>query len=312
MGLGDVIGKAVDAYNGNATGTTLEDFLTKFTPTGGAYVNTIDPLHTFEISFQFLPKLASTQQKKGIAGVLNSLAASGEQALNNALNNVTGGLAGAFMNDSKKGVLDQHKEFGVNEDKSFMNYLLRASLLMNGDNIINLTQQSSENSPIVLNMGYYVQSITVPMLKMADGGKSDTQIGSFPVNGPFVAPDNNQLTLTVINTKFPLLEMIFYPWMREVTLPYWSYESQPYTTAIVTIDMSKHTDMQYVFYGCRPQVINTMQPTQEPDSTITRDVTLLFDFMFVTSKYSTHESGVSKLLDSGAKLAGAGAKMLNL
>ena len=51
MGLGDVIGKAVDAYNGNATGTTLEDFLTKFTPAGGAYVNTIDPLHTFEISF---------------------------------------------------------------------------------------------------------------------------------------------------------------------------------------------------------------------------------------------------------------------
>jgi hypothetical protein len=58
--------------------------------------------------------------------------------------------------------------------------------------------------------------------------------------------------MDIINTKLPLIERIFYPWLREVTLPYWSYNTQPYTTATITIDFSKHMDIQYVFYGCRP------------------------------------------------------------
>ena len=92
-------------------------------------------------------------------------------------------------------------------------------------------------------------------MKMEDGGVSDTLLGKFPVNGKYVMPDNNNLTMTIINTKLPLMEMIFYPWMREVTLPYWSYEKAPYTTATIEVDMSKHTDIKYVFYGCRPSQI---------------------------------------------------------
>ena len=49
MGLGEVINSAVDAVTGGSSGTTLEDFLTKFTPASGTYVNTIDPLNTFEV-----------------------------------------------------------------------------------------------------------------------------------------------------------------------------------------------------------------------------------------------------------------------
>ena len=61
------------------------------------------------------------------------------------------------------------------------------------------------------------------MLKIPDGGKSTTMVGDVPVNGTVVIPDNNQIQLKIINTKLPLCERIFYPWMREVTLPWWQY-----------------------------------------------------------------------------------------
>ena len=59
--------------------------------------------------------------------------------------------------------------------------------------------------------------------------------------------------MEIINTKAALHERIFYPWLREVTLPWWSYDDQPYTTATVTIDFTKHNDVKYVFTGVRPK-----------------------------------------------------------
>lgn len=64
--------------------------------------------------------------------------------------------------------------------------------------------------------------------------------------------------MNIVNTKAPLAERVFYPWMRETTLPYWSYTNQPYTTATITVNFEKHTDMQYVFVGCRPSNIETL------------------------------------------------------
>lgn len=50
-------------------------------------------------------------------------------------------------------------------------------------------------------------------------------VGKFPTTGTFCFPDSNTLQLTLINTVVPLAERIFYPWMKEVTLPYWMYDS---------------------------------------------------------------------------------------
>ena len=56
-----------------------------------------------------------------------------------------------------------------------------------------------------------------------------------------------------------------------------------------------------------------MTPTQEPDSTITRDVTFAFDFMFIQSnKMKTSESVMDKLLGTAAGLAGSAGKMMNI
>ena len=55
-----------------------------------------------------------------------------------------------------------------------------------------------------------------------------------------------------------------------------------------------------------------MTPTQEPESTITRDVSLTFDFMVIESTYKTSESLLGKLLDTAGSVASAGANMLNM
>ena len=55
MSLGAVIGNAVGALTGTKSGTTLDDFLMKFSSSAGVYVNTIDPLHTFDVTFTFFP-----------------------------------------------------------------------------------------------------------------------------------------------------------------------------------------------------------------------------------------------------------------
>lgn len=315
MGLGDVIGKAVGAATGASYGTSLEDFLTKFTPSGGAFVNQIDPLHTFEVSFKFFPNtLAKPDGKSAGQKALDSLKQSGAEALNNLANNVTGGIAGALANASKKGIKDSHDSFAPGT-KTFMEYLAEASLLLNADDTLGalgMNFGSSKTSPVELQLGFYIQNIDIPQMKMEDGGTSDTLLGKFPVNGRFVMPDNNNLRMDVINTKLPLMEMIFYPWMREVTLPYWSYDTAPYTTATITVDFSKHQDIQYVFYGCRPNQIESMHPTQEPDTTITRQVSFAFDFMFINSGMKTSETVMDKLLGTAAGLAGAAGNMMNI
>ena len=60
---------------------------------------------------------------------------------------------------------------------------------------------------------------------MESEGTSTNALGTFPINGTIVKPDTNVFSMDIINTKIALHERIFYPWMREVTLPFWSYES---------------------------------------------------------------------------------------
>lgn len=77
----------------------------------------------------------------------------------------------------------------------------------------------------MLQLGSYVQSMAVPQMVMPEAGKVPTLFGEFPVNNLYVKPDNNTITLTILNTKVSLHDFLFYPWMREVTMPLWSYES---------------------------------------------------------------------------------------
>ena len=330
--LGDMVSNAVDAATGKKRGTTLNEFLAKFSSAEGTFVNTIDPVHTFDVEFKFYPNsnevvpgLLVSSAKNANEGsdsnmsmldkIGNSLLESAKSAANNLANNLTGGMLGSIINSNKDPVLTQKKSFSGAGKTTFLEYLAEAHLLTSKDNYLSQafgSDSGSSKSPLTLSLGFYIQSITVPQLRLDDGGMSETLLGKFNINGRAVVPDNNTVIMSVINTKVPLLDRIFYPWMQEVRMPFWSYSYCPFTTATITIDMTKHSDIKYVFYGCRPTNIQTEQPTQEVDSTITRDVTFTFDFMSVQSDHNVCENWKDKLLSSAKALAGSAGSMVGL
>lgn len=80
MGL---LGGVIESAMGGG-GTTLESFLTKFSSSAGVFVDTIDPLHTFDVTFKFYPTEKDTEQEKDLGKeMLNTLKQAGSQALDN-------------------------------------------------------------------------------------------------------------------------------------------------------------------------------------------------------------------------------------
>lgn len=320
MSLGSAIGSVVDAATGGYSGSSLDGFLSKFSDSQGRLANVIDPKNTFDVNFKFYPCLDSTA-KKSLAEKIGAAAMGAlKSATSNLVNNLTGGLVASLMSLANDSVQKQHDGYSNAGKYSFMNYLAVAEMHDSGEakgaaqNIGSFLggTSGSPKSMLEMDMSYFVQEITVPQLRLQDGGKADTLIGEFPVNGRYVMPENNELTFTFINTKLPIMETVIYPWMREVSLPYWSYDTQPYTTATITIDFSKHSDIQYVFCGCRPKSFFTAQPKQENGDNLTRQVVFMFDFMFITSKdLDVIEQPLDKLLSSGKALFNSATKMVN-
>lgn len=313
--IGGIIDSAVEAATGSSHGTTLQDFLSHFSSSEGIWAKTIDPFTTFDVSIKFFPSFywPIVDSDKGILEKLgDSLVSSAKGAVKSLANNVTGGLLGSFMN-SKVDIMKKHDEnpdaqFG---DTTFMEYLAAANLIVGKEDWIG-EDAGQAVSPLELQLGPYCQEVVLPNLEVPQGGSSQNAIGEFPINGMFVKADSNVMSLKIVNTKVPLHERIFYPWMREVTLPYWSYWQQPYTTATITVDFTKHNDIKYVFCGCRPQKIVMQQAAQEPSSpNLTRDVSFIFDYMFITSSLKNCESLTEKLLSTGKSLVNSAASMVN-
>lgn len=319
--LGNIVDNAVNAGFGKSKGTSLQDFLSHFSSSEGKWINTIDPFSTFDVRIRFYPpmptELVKTNDNKKILDRLNdvgnSLVSSAKSAVKNAANNLTGGLLGSIMN-SKVDIMKKHNDnyntfMGTH---TFLEYLAAANLLVGAEDWVGESAGQSI-SPLELQLGLYCQEVVIPNIEVPSGGTSIVNaIGDFPINGLFVKTDSNVITLKIVNTKVPLHERIFYPWMREVTLPYWSYADQPYTTATITIDFTKHNDIQYVFCGCRPQKILMQQATQEASSpNLIRDVSFVFDYMFINSTLTNVESLADKLLSTGKALFNGATKMLN-
>ena len=315
MGLMNNANKLVDAAMGkDHSGTTLQDFLAKFNSPEGKFVDSIDPKSTFDVYIKFYPTLEPSEEKKknynSIGNsVIRALGTAATGALKTAGNAITGGLLGSLMNDGS--VEDAHKNFTYAGQHTFMEYLLEANLVVGGENWFS----NQSILPLELSLGPYVQEVTLPNIKVKSEQKSVTAIGEFPVNGTYVQPETNELIMQIVNTKAALHERIFYPWMREVTAPFWSYTSQPYTTADITIDFTKHNDTKYVFYGCRPTQIYSLQGNQDTSSAdnLKRQVVFVFDLMTVQSdKLKTSESWDEKLLGTGKALAGSAMHALNI
>lgn len=178
-------------------------------------------------------------------------------------------------------------------NKLATNYVFKSSIA---------NPENSQSQQLILNLSYYVQSMSIPQMVMPEAGKVQTMFGEFPVNNLYVKTDNNTFTMSILNTKVSLHDWLFYPWMREITIPKWSYEKCPYTTATVIVKFDKHSNSRYVFCGCRPTQIQSRQPTQEPEGAVTRDVVMLFDYMFITeSKYGQTDYNKNNTLENYGK-----------
>ena len=319
--LGGIIDTAIGAAFGSQKGTSLQDFLANFSSSDGIWAKTIDPYSTFDVSMKLYPSANwpnenATQMKtdKSWASKLgDSIVTTAKGAVKQLANNVTGGLIGSIMN-SKVKIMDKHDNNAdvAGMETTFMEYLAAANLLVGKEDWIGESAGQSI-SPLELQLGPYCQEVTLPNIEVPPSATSQTLLGEFPVNGTYVKADSNVVQLKIVNTKVPLHERIFYPWMREVTLPQWSYATQPYTTATITIDLSKHSDISYVFCGCRPTKIIMQQPTQDTSSpNLTRNVDFIFDYMLVTSSLTNCESLKDKLLSTGKSLVNSAAKMVNM
>lgn len=310
MGLGDLATGLVDAYKGNQSSSNLQGFLSKFNSSGGLYSNTIDPLNTFDIRFKFFPGKKDEKKKDGWEAVGDKFLSMGKQAVGNLANNLTGGIAASLSQTEITKLQEQYISDGIGVI-TFIEYLARAHQLAGEPGLMGGNSDTITSPNLQIDFSYYVQDIQLPQITLKEEGTVETMVGEFPVNGRYVKPSSNQFTMNMINTKATLPERIFYPWMKEVTSPFWAYDEQPYTTANVTVDYSKHADMQYVFVNARPSNIEALRATNDLQSPI-RSVTMIFDYMFVTSKLKLVDDWKSKLMGVATGALGGAGNMIGL
>lgn len=159
--VSETVGNAVNAFNakddGNISRTNLQTFLGKFSSSAGRYVETIDPLGTFDVQFKFYPTLSldelKKQKKPGAASrVMSSIGNSIKSGLTDAADNLTGGLFSSLtQGDDKESIMKQREKFKDVHKHTFMEYLAKANLMQVGEQ-----WQDDATAPLVLNLGPYV------------------------------------------------------------------------------------------------------------------------------------------------------------
>lgn len=130
------------------------------------------------------------------------------------------------------------------------------------------------------NFQFYAQNVIIPNFTSPADKNIESAMGTFVTQKLFLTPDSQTFTLEIINTKKPILENVFLPWMREVQSPQWVYPTHPYTKGTFELDMTSHNNIKYRFLGCRPTSIASINPSHELPSSLTRQLTLTFDFMY--------------------------------
>lgn len=146
----------------------------------------------------------------------------------------------------------------------------------------------------------FIQGINLPDFTVAQDAVTETLVGTMQMHKMFLTPTSQTFTMTLINTKAPIIENWIYPWLREVTSPNWNYANVPFTKAKFTIDLSSHANIKYVLNGVRPTNLKTIQPTHELGG-VTRDVTFTFDYMYVIADENMIEPGFGSQIKTLAR-----------
>lgn len=309
-----LLGKVGLTTASTAADNSLLMFLTKF-GAGGVYANdelaySINSSKFFTMDFSFYPKLNLEKKNKGFfEKIEDQFKAAGENILDSTL--------GVFKSgsDSFEKFIKDH----IGSSESVIPYLFEYGKID------------------MKNLAMFFQSIDLPNIKSETFQPELGQMENFgqavlPIG--MIIPENNIITLNVLDTEYSLIENIFYPWMRETNLPFWQYDAQPYTTATLTINfiplspiamkglaasipgVSTIASMfgakdnclsqdeflfKYIFTGCKPVFCETVKPTQQPLDSLTRQVQLSFNNMYIHSGYFSVRSAITKVATLAAE-----------
>lgn len=181
---------------------------------------------------------------------------------------------------------------------------------------------------------YYVQNVKLPNLKIdteyISNFTSPEPIGK---DGVFIVPENNNITISLLDMAAPLHEYLFYPWLAEVGLSQWMYNTMPFTKADIVINFMfpnytaveegqpgivdsffttlankisensgdnplSRPSFQYIFKNCYPTRMDLLSPSNTISDTFTRDVDFAFSHLIIKT------SGVV-VVDAAKKIANA-------
>ena len=259
---------------------SLESFLNKFNSPDGKYAYTIDPYKYFNATIKF-----------DNGGNVNGGPSALQHGIESILNNVTAGIYSRVRNTSKS-TISQNGHGSIQD-------------VVNGSLI-------EDESNGALDVTYFAQSGTLPSITVPSDTVANTVVGDYTTHKMIVQPSTHEFSLDILNTKVSLLDRVFYPWMKEISYPYWSYQEQPYTTATVTISFIAHNDIAYVFLGSRPIGIDTIQPTNQLDTNMTRKVTFAFDFMYIASTGKNSEDIKDTIKNIGKTIVNTAAATIGL
>ncbi len=148
---------------------------------------------------------------------------------------------------------------------------------------------------------YFAQAITIPSFTVEAGDLQYSEAGQVSNPVSILKPSDNSITLSLLNTEYPLHEHVFYPWMRETTSNFWCYDLKPYTLAdieITILDSSSSEPLYtYILSNCHPTEIAAPTLTQEAVSELTRDITFTFNNMYFTSNNKITGSVLNQMFD---------------
>lgn len=313
----------------------LEGFYNQFSGLSQNLPDVIDPLNTFECSFTFSP---SVQVAKDVTKIYTQEIKrtvdfnpqyigdkiSDEEITNTKTQKIKDGtIIGKLLTDLKfKDIqcdvdyvdiskLIQYKKLDESADIQY-DSSIEANIEITKEKIEEVRRENIYKD-FYINLGIYIQRVSLPNIQIDGGEDVQSMIGKFPIPGKIVQPSDNTFSMDIINIKSPIIENIFYPWMRETTLPEWQYSSQPFTTALISFDFTEHCNIRYYFAGCRPTHIQLIQPDQSPVQNLTRNVQFTFDYMTIDTyeiKHSTKKQSKSSM-SSSAKNGNSNSNLAN-
>ena len=275
-----------------------------------------------------LPSTGSSSSGFSISNLAKSAASAAVGAVTNAVGSLVKGLTNNF----------------VSPEQSYDAYIssIKNSVIA-GDSILLGIEKYLGNFSLNSDLKYFIQSVTFSDTKIKlKSASNNTYTEYFLAGGneqSFISPENNTVSLNILDGSTPLIEYLFYPWMAEASSPRWIYPHMPFTKADICVSfmfpnytqaqegegnmlgnlVSKGIDaigsalgvgssgdvlaspsFQYIFKNCYPTGVELLKPTQKNRESFTRKVDFNFSHMLVLISGAYQVSATQKLLNAAA------------